>query len=98
MKTTEWIIPTTDLQTDLVAVVQKAQQRPLIITDEGRPKLCLLSVDVLDALFERLAELEEAELATNIAIGEQQFAQGEFVPLKAAIAEIEARWQQRSAQ
>lgn len=98
MKITEWIIPTTDLQTDLVAVVQKAQQRPLIITDEGRPKLCLLSVEVFDAMVERLAELEEAELATNIAIGEQQFEQGEFLPLKDAIAELETRWQQRSAQ
>lgn len=98
MKTTEWIIPTTDLQTDLVAVVQKAQQRPLIITDEGRPKLCLLSVDAFDALIERLAELEEAELATNIAMGEQQFERGEFVPLKDAIAQLETLWQQRSAQ
>jgi predicted transcriptional regulator len=49
-------------------------------------------------MIERLAELEEAELATNIAIGEQQFEQGEFVPLKDAIAELETRWQQRSAQ
>lgn len=35
MKTTEWIIPATDLQADPVAVLQKAQQRPLIVTDEG---------------------------------------------------------------
>lgn len=96
MKTTEWIIPATDLQTDLAAVLQKAQQHPLIVIDENRPKVYVVSVDTFDALMERLTALEEAELATNIAIAEQQFDRGEFVSLPAAIALLETKWQQRS--
>lgn len=97
MKTTEWIIPATDLQADPIAVLQKAQQRPLIVTDEGRPKVYVLGVDAFDALIERLTQLEEAELATNIAAGEQHFAHGEFISLKEATALIEAKWQEESA-
>jgi len=97
MKTTEWIIPATDLQADPGAVLQKAQQRPLIVTDEGRPKVYVLSVDAFDALMERLTALEEAELAVNIAAGEQQFEHGEFVSLKEATALIEAKWHQETA-
>lgn len=72
MKTTDWIIPATDLQADPVAVLQKAQERPVIVTDEGRPKVYVLSVEAFDALLERLTQLEEAELAANVTIGEQQ--------------------------
>lgn len=96
MKTTEWIIPAIDLQTDLAAVLQKAQQRPLIVIDENRPKVYIVSVDAFDALMERLTALEEAELATNIAIGEEQFGRGEFVSLQAATTLLETKWQQRS--
>ena len=97
MKTTDWIIPATDLQIDPAAVLQKAQQRPLIVTDEGRPKVYVLSVDAFDELMERLAQLEGSELATNIAVGEQQFHNGEFVSLKEATALLEAKWQQEAA-
>jgi hypothetical protein len=46
---------------------------------------------------EQLTALEEeAEVAANIAIGEQQFDRGEFVSLQAATALLETKWQQRS--
>ncbi|MEZ4734368.1 MAG: hypothetical protein R3E79_45330 [Caldilineaceae bacterium] len=48
-------------------------------------------------MMERLTALEEAELAENIAAGEQQFKNGEFVSLKEATALIEAKWQQETA-
>jgi PHD/YefM family antitoxin component YafN of YafNO toxin-antitoxin module len=84
------------VQADPAAILQKAQQHPLIVIDEGRPKVYVLSVDAFDALMERLTELEEAELATNVAAGEQCFAHGEFVSLKEASAIIAAKWQDES--
>jgi len=69
----------------------------LIVTDEGRPKVYVLSVDAFDALMERLTQLEETELAAHIATSEQQFEKGEFVSLQEATALIAAKWQQESA-
>ena len=71
VNTTEWAITATDLQTDLAAVLQKAQQHPLLILDEGKPQAYLVSVDTFDTWMEVLVEMEEAEFATNIALGEE---------------------------
>lgn len=98
MKTTDWIISATDLQADPTAVLQKAQKRPLIVTDEGRPKVYVLSVDAFDELMERLAQLEEAELTTNLATGARQFENGEFMSLQEATALLEAKWRHESVE
>ena len=96
VNTTEWAITATDLQTDLAAVLQKAQQHPLLILDEGKPQAYLVSVDTFDTWMEVLVEMEEAEFATNSALGEEQFSRGEFMRLADAQAFLETRWQQLS--
>lgn len=97
MKTKDWIIPATELQADPAAVLQKAQQRPLLVTDEGRPNVYILSVDAFDELMERLAQLEEAELATNLATGVRHFENGEYLSLQKATVLLETKWRQGSA-
>jgi prevent-host-death family protein len=96
MNTTEWVITATDLQTDLAAVLQKAQQHPLLILDEGKPQAYLVSVDTFDRWVETLTQAEDAELVANITLGEEQFRHGEFMTLTDAQALLETRWQQLS--
>ena len=93
MKTTDWIVPVSDLQENLATIIKNAKQRPLVVTDEGRPSLYVLSVDLFDTLVERLSEMERAELEKNLAEGESQFATGASVTLKEALAAAEAKWQ-----
>lgn len=49
----------------------------------------MLSVELFDAMVERLAELEKNEIAMNIAQAEEQFSSGQFVPLQEAMAVLE---------
>lgn len=93
MKTTDWIVTASDLQTNPSIVLENAKQRPLIVTDAGRPSVYVLSVEMFDTLIERLLELERIELVTNIADGERQFDTGQYVTLKEAVATAEAKWQ-----
>jgi PHD/YefM family antitoxin component YafN of YafNO toxin-antitoxin module len=96
MNANEWVISATDLQTDLVTVLQKAQQHPLLVLDDGKPQAYLVSVDAFDTWMEALAAMEEAEFAANIALGEDQFSRGEFMTLTDAQTLLETRWQQLS--
>jgi len=92
MKTTEWIITASDLQHNPQVVLNNAKQRPLIVTDEGRPKVYVLSVDMFDSIMERLVELEDLELSTNIAESETQFEAGNYLTLDDAVAAAEVKW------
>jgi prevent-host-death family protein len=92
LKTTEWIVTTSDLQENPGAVLKNARQRPLIITEEGRPAAYVVSVELFDLLFERLLEAEQLELSKGIEEGEQQFAAGDFVTLADAMRAAEAKW------
>ncbi len=92
LKTTERIIPLTDLQNDLPSVLRNAQKQPLVITTDGRPVVYMLSVEMFDYLVS-LFEFEASDIASNIAIGEQQFQQGAFLTLQEAIGVAETRWQ-----
>lgn len=96
VNTSEWMITVTDLQTDLAAVLQKAQEQPLLILDQGEPQAYLVSIDTFDKWMETLAQAEDAELVANIALGEEQFRRGEFMTLTDAQALLETRWQQLS--
>lgn len=93
MKTTDWIVTASDLQANPGVVLQNAKQRPLIVTEGGRPSAYVLSVEFFDHLVEHLLELERSELVTNMAEGERQFAAGQFVTLKDAVSAAEAKWQ-----
>jgi prevent-host-death family protein len=97
MKTTEWIITKSDLQHHPNIVLNNAKQRPLIVTNEGRPSAYVLSVDMFDSLLERLLELEHAELGSNIATGERQFEAGSYLTLKDAVAVAEVKWQSQES-
>lgn len=98
MKTTDWILTTADLQANPAIVLKHAKERPLIVTEAGRPSAYVLSVELFDALVERLAELEENELATNIAQAEEQFATGQYLRLQDAVAALEEKWQHDEAE
>lgn len=93
MKTTDWIVTAADLQADPTVILKHAQQQPLIVTEAGRPSAYVLSVELFDAMVERLTELEAYELASNVAQAEEQFASGQFVSLQEAVAILEANWQ-----
>ncbi len=97
MKTTDWIVTTADLQADPAIILKHAKERPLIVTEAGRPSAYVLSVEFFDAMVERLTELEENELAINIAQAEEQFASGQFVSLQDAVSVLEAKWQHDEA-
>lgn len=73
VNTSEWVITATDLQTDLAAVFQKAQEHPLFILDGGEPQAYLVNIDTFDIWMEILAQAEDAELVANIVLGEEQF-------------------------
>ncbi len=53
----------TDLRDCLPQVVDKAAEtkRPMIITKHSRPVAAIVDIDELQALYDRLAELEELE-------------------------------------
>ena len=93
MKTTDWIVTTSDLQANPGVVLKNAQQRPLIVTEGGRPAAYVLSVELFDHLLDHLLELERTQLVTNLAEGERQFATNQFVTLQEAVAAAEANWQ-----
>ncbi len=97
MKTTDWIVTTADLQADPAIILKHAKERPLIVTDAGRPSAYVLSVELFDAMVERLAELEENEISLNIAQAEEQFSSGQFVSLQEAMAVLEEKWQRDEA-
>jgi prevent-host-death family protein len=93
LKTTDWIIPTTELQSNLTTVLENAQQRPLVVTNEGKPAAYVVSVEFFDRLVARLLEYEQAALQSNIATGEEHFATGNFLTLTEALRLAEDRWQ-----
>jgi prevent-host-death family protein len=59
----EVVFGVTDLRDCLPQVVDKAAEtkRPMIITKHGRPVAAIIDVDELQALCDRLAELEDLE-------------------------------------
>lgn len=93
LKTTEWIVTTTELQQNVSIVLDHAQQRPLIVTQDGKPAAYVVSVDFFDSFLERLIELERQELGNNLEVAEQQFKSGAYLKLAEAIQAAESRWQ-----
>jgi len=93
LKTSDWIVTDTDLQRDPNLILKHAQQRPLIVTAQGRPTAYMLGVEMFDAILERLHVLEHADLAHHLTEGEREFDSGNFVTLQEAIAAAEAGWQ-----
>lgn len=95
LKTTERIITTQDLAQDVDSAISNAQREPLVVTEAGRPAAYLISIELFDALVAQLEALEEAELVTSIAAGEQQFTQGAYKTVTEARIIAETAWQQQ---
>lgn len=93
LKTKERVITINDLQQDTEAVLRNAQLEPLLVTAEGRPSLYVFSVEMFDALIERLQQLEHNEFVANITEGENQFERGQFRTLQEAAERAEKKWQ-----
>jgi prevent-host-death family protein len=95
LRTHERIITTQELAKQVQKAMANAKREPLVVTEEGRPAAYLISVELFDSLIAHLEALEEAELVTNIAIGERQFARGAYKTLEDARAIAESTWQEQ---
>lgn len=93
LKTHECIITIQDLAQQVEKAMSNAKREPLVVIENGRPAAYLISVELFDALIAQLEALEAAELATNIALGEQQFVGGAYKTLADIRAIAEATWQ-----
>lgn len=70
-----------DLAEEAGQAIINAQSEPLIVTENGRPKVYLISVDLFDSLVAQLELIEDAELRAYVAASERQFAQGAYKTL-----------------
>ena len=95
-KITERIISEADLQKEITTALRNAQNEPLIITQDGRPTAYLVSVDLFDALLERLAQLDDMELRGAVGQAEAEFGSGVFKTLEEAQQIVEALWQSKA--
>ena len=95
-KITERIISEADLQKEITTALRNAQNEPLIITQDGRPTAYLVSVDLFDALLERLAQLDDMELRGAVGQAEAEFESGAFKTLEEAQQIVEALWQSKA--
>ena len=95
LKTNERIITSEDLAQAVDVALTNVQQEPVVITENGRPAAYLISIELFDALTAQLEAQEALELATNITVAEDQFAQGKFKTLEQAQALAEAKWSEQ---
>ncbi len=98
LKTTDWIVTVDDVTNNASAVLKNAKKRPLIVTENGRPAAYVLGVEIFDEMFAELSQRDGTYLSTNVSEGDRQFAEGNFVTLKAAMEAAEAKWQAQEAQ
>ena len=92
LTTYERIITVQDLAQKAHTALTNAQQEPLVVTENGRPAAYLISVELFDRLMAHLEIRNDEELKTAIALGEEQFAQGQYKTLDEAVAIVEAAW------
>jgi PHD/YefM family antitoxin component YafN of YafNO toxin-antitoxin module len=96
LKTHQRIITVEDLAEEARQAIINAQSEPLVVTENGRPTVYLISVDLFDTLVAQLELIEDAELKAYIAAGERQFAQGTYKTLAEATALAESAWQKQA--
>lgn len=87
LKTDQRIITVEDLAEEAGQAIINAQSEPLVVTENGRPKVYLISVDLFDSLVAQLELVEEAELRAYVATGERQFAQGAYKTLEVCLGQ-----------
>ena len=97
LKTHERIITAQDLAEGTPKALANAKKEPLVVTENGRPSVYMISVELFDALVGQLEAIENAELKAAVAAAEEQFANGAFKTLEEATALAEAAWQQQEA-
>jgi prevent-host-death family protein len=95
LKTHQRIITVEDLAEEVRQAIINAQAEPLVVTENGRPTVYLISVDLFDTLVAQLELIEDAELKAYIAAGERQFAQGAYKTLTEATALAKSAWQKQ---
>jgi hypothetical protein len=61
-------------------------------TGNMNPAIDLDRLNLLGQLFTHLEAVDEAELKTAVAVGEEQFAQGDYKTIEEAEATLEAAW------
>jgi prevent-host-death family protein len=74
LTTRERIITSQELARQVHIALANAQQEPLVVTEKGMPTAYLISVDLFDRLLAQLSSLDNAEMKTAVALGEEQFA------------------------
>jgi prevent-host-death family protein len=84
LKTTEKIITVEDLAQEVHQAVSNAQREPLIVTENGRPTAYLISIELFDSLVAQIEAVENTELINGIAVGEEQFARGDYKTVEEA--------------
>jgi prevent-host-death family protein len=94
LTTRERIITAQELARQVEVALSNAQQEPLIVTESGQPIAYLISVDLFDKLLAHLEAVDAAELKAAVAIGEEQFAQGNYKSIEEAEAILEAAWKE----
>ncbi|MCP4359629.1 MAG: type II toxin-antitoxin system Phd/YefM family antitoxin [Chloroflexi bacterium] len=88
--TRERIISVEDLATATATAVNNAQQEPLVVTENGRPAVYLVSIEFFDALMDQLHTLEKSEFEAAVALGEEQFNEGAFKTLAESTVKLPA--------
>ena len=75
--------PLTDVRSNLSEIVDEIDRvgTHCVITKHGRPVAVILSCDEYESLVETLNILSDDDTMTAIAVGEEDFAAGEFVRL-----------------
>lgn len=98
LKTREKIITIEDLAQEVHQAVSNAQREPLIVTDNGRPKAYLISIELFDNLLAQLEANEHAEMIEGIKIAEEQFNRGEYKSLEEAQIILEKVWRKSAVE
>lgn len=94
LTTRERIITSQELARQVHIALANAQREPLVVTEKGTPTAYLISVDLFDRLLARLASLDDEEMQTAVALGEEQFAQGAYKTLEEAEMILETAWRE----
>ncbi len=97
LNTHDRIITVQDLVKKGSRAIANAKKEPLVVTENGRPAVYIISVDLFDALVNQLEMIENAELKAHIATGEKQFSQGAYKTLEEATALVEDSWKKQES-
>lgn len=78
--TTKNIIPISEARKNIFKIAEEVQKpdNHYILTEKGRPKAVLMSVEEFDSLMEDLEILGNPKIMANIKKAEEEFKKGEY--------------------